>query len=126
MQSYQTSAATLRAVLAHPLLQRDKVDETMDALESANADARDIDEIIRSGAEAAQGVVIDDSELDAELQGLLADVEAERKEEDRKRREKELATLKPPSHAPQASEETWTDNEMDEEYRHAKESKVTA
>jgi len=125
MKSYQTSAATLREVLAHPLLQRDEVDETMEAVASANADAQEIDEIIRFGAEVAQADIIDDSELNAELQNLVADVEAEQKEQERKEREAKLAKLKPPSHVLQGSaEENWTDHEMDEEYRHVKEGKL--
>ncbi|TCD63618.1 hypothetical protein EIP91_005169 [Steccherinum ochraceum] len=118
MKSYETSAATLRAVLTHPLLQREKIEETMEAVASANDDAQQIDDLIRTGAEVAQGTTIDDSELEAELQGLVADVEAERKQ-------REMAKLKVPSHVPQASEETWTDHEMDEEYKNVKEAKLT-
>ncbi|THH33948.1 hypothetical protein EUX98_g205 [Antrodiella citrinella] len=126
LKSYQTSAATLRAVLAHPMLQRDKVDETMEAMASANEDAREIDDIIRSGTEIAQGNIIDDSELDAELQAMVAQADAERKQQERRQQEATLASLKPPSHILQgSSEETWTDHEMDEEYRHAKEGRLT-
>ena len=54
MKTYESSTATLRAVLAHPLLQREKVDETMDAMASANAEARDIDDAIKIGMDVAQ------------------------------------------------------------------------
>ena len=119
MKAYNTSAATLRAVLAHPSLQRVKIEETMEALASANADAKEISDEL-----AAQGVTVDDSEVEAELEGLVADVENERKVQEQKEKEAKLTSLKAPKHVPQVSEETWTDHEMDEEYRHAKEGKL--
>ena len=54
MKSYESSTATLRAILSHPSLQRERIDETMDAMASANADAKDIDDAIRIGAAVAQ------------------------------------------------------------------------
>jgi hypothetical protein len=82
MRTYESSAATLRAVLAHPALQRAHVDETLDALASASADARDVDDVIRAGGQLAAeeaGLAIDEDEIAAELQALA----------DEDRREKE-------------------------------------
>lgn len=128
MKSYESSAATLRAVLAHPFLRREKIDETMEAIASANANAQEIDELIRIGGEIAQGVTTDDSDLEAELQGLVADAEIELEREKAREHQDMLKSsrLNVPLHALQASEEAWTDNEMDEEYRHAKESRLHA
>ena len=79
MKSYEDSTATLRAVLAHPLLQRDKIDETMDAMASANADAKDIQDTISIGTELAQGEAgIDDSELEDELNKMIKESEDEK------------------------------------------------
>lgn len=80
MKSYESSTATLRAILSHDLLQREKIDETMDAMASANADAKDIDEAIRTGVSMAQVEAgIDDAELEAELAALAQEVEDEKK-----------------------------------------------
>lgn len=130
MKSCKTSAETLRAVLAHPLLQRDTIDGTMEALASANEDAQEISDAIQTGAAVAQGnnPAIDESELEAELAGLVADVEVERQQREREELERRLREkgLKVPLHVPSASEENWTDNEMDEEYRHVKEKRLAA
>ena len=95
MRAYESSAATLRNILAHPLLQREKIDETMEALEVANADARDVNDAIRLGAETLQeDIGIDDSELEAELQALADEVEVE------KGQVLDSATLRAPTHPP--------------------------
>ena len=88
MKVYESSSATLRAVLAHPLLQRDKVDETMEELASANADAKDIDETIRIGIDVAQGeTVVDDAELEAELNRLVNEGENEKTKAEQRKKE---------------------------------------
>ncbi|KAI0688626.1 Snf7-domain-containing protein [Cytidiella melzeri] len=79
LKSYESSSATLRAILADPSLQRDKIDETMEAMASANAEAKEIDDAIRSGAEIAQAEIgADDSELDEELAVLVKEMELEK------------------------------------------------
>ncbi|PIL23990.1 hypothetical protein GSI_13741 [Ganoderma sinense ZZ0214-1] len=99
MKSYESSAATLRAILAHPLLQREKIDETMDALAAANADARKVDDAIQIGANLAHGeVVVDDSGLEAELAALVSEVEVEKAQAQRTRLEAQELTT--PAHAP--------------------------
>ncbi len=80
MKTYESSAATLRALLAHPSLQRDAVERTFDALADANADARELDETVRSGMELAVGASAppeDEDEINAELAALVAEAEAE-------------------------------------------------
>lgn len=74
MKTYESSTATLRAILAHPLLQRDKVDQTMDEMASANAEAKDIEDAIKIGMDISQaeaGADIDDAELEDELNKLI-------------------------------------------------------
>ncbi|KAG1877987.1 Snf7-domain-containing protein [Suillus subalutaceus] len=71
MKTYESSTATLKAILSHPSLQRDKIEETMDALATSTADAREIDDAIRMGGDmAAVDAGIDDMELEAELNAL--------------------------------------------------------
>ncbi|KAF8637335.1 hypothetical protein AX17_002836 [Amanita inopinata Kibby_2008] len=74
MKVYGSSTATLRVILAHPSLQRESIDRTMDALAEANSDAKEIDEAIRTGTDAALNIdEIDDAELEMELNRLIAD-----------------------------------------------------
>lgn len=87
MKQYESSTATLRSLLAHPSLQRDSVDATMDAMAEASASTREIDDAIRLGGVAnaeAAGVDlgIDEDALQAELDMLVADVRAEEKEKE--------------------------------------------
>ncbi|KAG1827170.1 Snf7-domain-containing protein [Suillus subaureus] len=81
MKTYESSTATLKAILSHPSLQRDKIEETMDALATSTADAREIDDAIRMGGDmAAVDTGIDDMELEAELNALVEETEKERAE----------------------------------------------
>jgi charged multivesicular body protein 7 len=94
MESYKSSTTTLRAILAHPSLQRSKIDETMEALAEANADAKEVDEAIRVGADVAIGIegMVDEAELEEEWKAIVKEVEAEQekeKEEGAKRRKLE-------------------------------------
>lgn len=99
MKSYESSAATLRAILIHPLLRREKIDETMDALAAANADAREVDNAIQIGADMAQGETDrGDSELEAELAALVSEVETEKAQAQRAKLEAEELTS--PANAP--------------------------
>ncbi|KAJ3509631.1 hypothetical protein NLJ89_g5120 [Agrocybe chaxingu] len=79
MKSYESSSATLRAILAHPSLQRESIDKTMEALAEANADAKEIDDAVRFGADVALGVEesIDDAELEEEWKALVREAEAD-------------------------------------------------
>lgn len=110
MKSYESSTATLRAILAHPSLQRDKIDETMDAMASANADAREIDDTIRANVDMAQADAgIDDAELEAELAALVKDASQEKAAEaevltEQERRAK-LSQLRAPSSVPELGPE---------------------
>lgn len=82
MKSYESSTTTLRMILAHPSLQRDKIDETMNAMASASADARDVDEAIKIGGDinlAEAG--IDETELEIELQAITREIEREKETE---------------------------------------------
>ena len=112
MKLYESSAVTLRTILSHPSLQRDKIDETMDALHSTTEDAKDVDLTIRLAGEAEQATIIDDDEIERELRALVQDAEDERRAakeraalEDSKRLEERLADAKSPTDVPDAVEE---------------------
>lgn len=121
MKSYETSTEALRAILAHPSLQREKIDETMDAMSAATADAREIDSAIQMGSAMTQAEAgIDESDLADELQALVQEAEAA---EERQKLERLTAEkLRAPGHSPNASEEaeSWTDHETDEVFRESR------
>ncbi|KAH9951971.1 hypothetical protein B0H21DRAFT_7245 [Amylocystis lapponica] len=114
MKFYESSTVTLRTILAHPSLQREKIDETMDAMASANADAKDIDDAVRMGADMAQADAgLDEADLEDELQALIKEDEREKAdraraeakrwdEETRRAQEEQLnaGELRVPSRAP--------------------------
>jgi len=77
MKSYDSSAITLRAILAHPSLQRDSIDKTMDALAEANLDAREVDDAVRMSGDIALGTdgIVDDDELEVEWKVLVEEAE---------------------------------------------------
>jgi len=79
MKTYEKSTTTLQAILSHPSLQRERVEETMDALAAANATAREVDDAIKIGSDMA-AAEIDDSDLEAELKELVKEVENEKEE----------------------------------------------
>jgi charged multivesicular body protein 7 len=91
MKSYESSTTTLRTILAHPSLRRDKIDETMDAMASASADAKDVEEAIKMGGDiAAVEAGIDERELEEELQALKRASEREREDEAEKEQKARL------------------------------------
>ena len=66
MKLYESSTATLRTLLSHPSLQREKVEETLEALAEVNAEQREIDDMIRMGVDVALdggAAGIDESEV---------------------------------------------------------------
>ncbi|KAH9483712.1 hypothetical protein JR316_0003188 [Psilocybe cubensis] len=93
MKSYESSTATLRAILAHPSLQRSSIDKTLDALADANADAREADEAVRFGGNLAVGMedAIDDDELEAELKALVLEAERVNEQSEEERMQKKVA-----------------------------------
>ncbi|KAL9935277.1 hypothetical protein V8E36_005625 [Tilletia maclaganii] len=81
MKAYDTSTTTLKALLSHPSLNIDKVEDTMAALTDALADSAEVDGVIRAGGEgmvsvSASGEGIDEDELEREL----AELEREHRE----------------------------------------------
>ncbi|KAJ7087847.1 Snf7-domain-containing protein [Mycena epipterygia] len=94
MKSYESSTATLRTILAHPSLQRESIEKTMDAMAEANADAKEVDDAIRIGGDVALGIEFDEAELEEELKTLAQEAEVD------KIRGKLEDTLKTPNEPP--------------------------
>ena len=112
MKLYESSTVTLRTILSHPSLQRNKIDETMDALHNATEDAKDIDLTIRLAGEAEQAGIIDDDEIEREFRALLQDAENEKLVaqervalEDAKGLERRLEEAKVPKDVPETAGE---------------------
>lgn len=103
MKTYEQSTATLQAILSHPSLRREKIDETMEALAAANANAREVDEVIRIGGDvaAAETGVVDDADLEDELNELVKEAEREKAEVVVDR----LSEVKVPTQRPEAARE---------------------
>ncbi|KIK08216.1 hypothetical protein K443DRAFT_85634 [Laccaria amethystina LaAM-08-1] len=76
MNSYESSTATLKAILAHPSLQRSSIDKTMEALAEANVEAREVDDAIRIGGEVGIGDDINDDEVEEEWKALVREAES--------------------------------------------------
>jgi charged multivesicular body protein 7 len=103
MKSYESSTTTLRMILSHPSLQRDKIDETMDALAEANEDARELDEVVRIGAIVASEEIAGDRDVELELDALVQEIEAEekkRKELEEERLAEQLGRMQVPQEEP--------------------------
>jgi charged multivesicular body protein 7 len=97
VKTYESSTATLRALLAHPSLQRDAVERTFDALADANADARELDEAVRSGMDVALGVdesPDDEDEIKAELAALEAEAKADARSKEKTQQPVEVETTR--------------------------------
>ena len=112
MKLYESSTVTLRTILSHPSLQRNKIDETMDALHNATEDAKDIDLTIRLAGEAEQAGIIDDDEIEREFRALVQDAENEKLAtqervvlEDAKGLERRLEEVKVPKDVPETAGE---------------------
>ena len=75
MKTCESSTATLRALLVDPSLRRDAVERTFDVLADANADTRELDEVVRSGMDVSPD---DEDAIRAELAALEAEAKAEK------------------------------------------------
>lgn len=83
MKAYETSTMTLKSLLAHPALNRDKINETMEAMAEATADHAEVEAAINLGGEGvavAAGMTIDEDALQAELQQMVEEKEKEEME----------------------------------------------
>ncbi|KAH9161343.1 Snf7-domain-containing protein [Lactarius sanguifluus] len=116
VKAYESSTATLRALLAHPSLQRDAVERTFDALADANTDARELDDAVRSGMDLAVGMGAspeDEDEINAELAALVAEAEADAAAQVREKIQRtappETTLVEDTRNAQQAQERTHTD-----------------
>ena len=93
MSAYQSATTSLKTLLAHPSLQRDNVENTMDDLRETLADQKEIEEIVTSTGEEVSGIDGDevDEEIREELERLQeeADLEKRKKEDEEKVRQRQ-------------------------------------
>lgn len=129
MKSYESSTATLRTILSHPSLQRDKIEDTMDAMASASQDAQDIDETIRlNGDMGAQ--LIDESELQDELDALVKEAEDEKAQAadtlrvERQQREREAASRASGTTPSDGWQDKWDQAQVDKEVQRRKDAEA--
>lgn len=99
LSAYSSATASLKSLLSHPSLQRENVENTMDALQAALADQKEIEEIVAEGGKAASGQDLMEDEIQDELKALEEEArkEKEMEEDARKasaRQEKEAAPSK--------------------------------
>lgn len=73
MKAYATSTTTLQTILSHPLLQQDAIDETLSAMSDANAEAKDLDEMIRIMVPNSED---EEDSVQNELDDILAELAA--------------------------------------------------
>lgn len=71
MAAYETSASTLKTLLASPALKIERVDRTMEDLQDVLADEAEVRNAISSAS--VGGAEIDEDEILAELAGLVAE-----------------------------------------------------
>jgi len=98
MKAYELSSNTLKSILSHPSLQRDKVEETLNAMTAATDEHHIISDEIKFALESTQQTTVDEDEIAAELANLLKDVKAEEEAKARKAeeaKEEELAQKLP-------------------------------
>ncbi|KAJ7271980.1 Snf7-domain-containing protein [Mycena haematopus] len=77
MKSYESSTATLRSILAHPSLQKESIEKTLDAMAEANIDAKEVEQSIRNGVDVSLGIdPFDEAELEEELKALALEAES--------------------------------------------------
>lgn len=101
MKTYASSTTTLRTILADPLLQRESIDRTMDALSEANLDAKEVDEAVRVGGELAVGMELDEADLEQQLEALIEEMKSDQStEKDRIRLEDLNVPQGTPAHIP--------------------------
>ncbi|EIW70984.1 hypothetical protein TREMEDRAFT_67523 [Tremella mesenterica DSM 1558] len=81
MAAYQTSTSTLRQLLSHPSLSLDKVEETTEALASALADQREVDDAMAIGEKILVQNAVDEDDLEKELEAMVKDAEEVQKKE---------------------------------------------
>lgn len=85
LQSYQTSTQVLQSLLSSDTLQLDKVEKTVEQLQDAMADQKEIDGVIRGVAQGEDD--LDEDELQEEM--LRLEEEEKRESQEKEAREKE-------------------------------------
>lgn len=89
LSAYSSATASLKSLLNHPSLQRENVENTMDALQEALADQKEIEDIVAEGGKAANGQDLVEDEIQEELKAMEEEAKKEREKEEDARRLRE-------------------------------------
>lgn len=108
MRAYELSTQTIRQLLAHPSLQRERVDETMEDLAATLADHSEIAEAVQIGGQVAVGAAgaEDEEELREELEALERETREEERAKEGKMEEGQVKVPSPPETLPAAPVKT--------------------
>lgn len=104
LSAYSSATASLKQLLSHPSLQRENVENTMDALQDALADQKEIEDIVAEGGKAAAGHEIMEDEIQDELKALEEEARKEKEVEEAQRMLREKHSKEEASSANEASE----------------------
>ena len=103
LSAYSSATASLKSLLSHPSLQRENVENTMDALQDALADQKEIEEIITEGGKAAVGQDLVEDEIQEELKAMEEEARKEQEKEEAARKVREGQAKEASSHKEAAS-----------------------
>ena len=79
LSAYQSATSSLRSLLAHPSLQKEHVENTMDAMQDALADQKEIEDVIKIGGQQTSGLDIAMDEIEEELRQMQREAEEEKR-----------------------------------------------
>ena len=91
ISAYQSATSSLKSLLADPRLQIDQVEDTMDQLQNAIADQKEIEDIITEGGNQVAGLGAIEDEIKEELRIMQEEADMEKA---RKREEEEIKKRK--------------------------------
>lgn len=87
LNAYRSATTSLKALLANPVLQRENVENTMEDLQEALADQREVEEVITDGGK--QAAQLDDYEDEIEQELAQLQREADERQKDARRVQEE-------------------------------------
>lgn len=112
LSAYSSATASLKSLLSHPSLQRENVENTMDALQDALADQKEIEDIVAEGGKAAAGYDLMEDEVQDELEALEEEARKEREAEEAARALREKHALETVPSAEKTSEATAVEDKL--------------
>lgn len=100
MSAYTAATASLKSLLAHPCLQREHVEATMDDLQEALADQKEIEDVVSDTAHQINGGEEAEDEVQTELRALEAEMQEEQEKANAARKLEERQRAEADRHKP--------------------------